>query len=171
MNPYVVSTFATSLSVAVILMSILMIVVFRSFFLGMLAMLPNVFPLVLGAALIKAIGQDLDMGTVLAFSFCLGIAVDDTVHFMANYARMIRTGASPREAIAGILTHTAPALLITTIVLVVAFGAFMFATFLPNKNFGLFVSVILSMALITDLTLLPALLFGRGSKDENNSPG
>ena len=98
------------------------------------------------------------MGTVLSFSFCLGIAVDDTVHFMANYARQIRSGASPKDAIASILTHTAPALVITTIVLVAGFGAFMFALFLPNKSFGLFVAVILSLALITDLTLLPALL-------------
>ncbi|MGC6418451.1 MAG: efflux RND transporter permease subunit [Bradymonadia bacterium] len=158
MNPYVVSTFVTSISIAVMLMSILMVVVFRSFKLGMLAMLPNLFPLLLGAALITAIGQDLDMGTVLSFSFCLGIAVDDTVHFMANYARQIRSGATPKDAIASILTHTAPALVITTIVLVAGFGAFMFAIFLPNKSFGLFVAVILSLALITDLTLLPALL-------------
>ena len=77
MNPYVVNTFATSITIAVVLMSILMIIVFRSLKLGLLAMLPNMFPLVLGAALIKAIGQDLDMGTILSFSFCLGIAVDD----------------------------------------------------------------------------------------------
>ncbi len=158
MNPYVVNTFVTSITIAVVIMSLLMIFVFRSFYLGMLAMLPNFFPLLLGAALIKAVGQDLDMGTVLAFSFCLGIAVDDTVHFMANYARLTQEGKSPKEAIARIFTHTVPALTITTLVLVFAFGAFLFAIFLPNKNFGLFVSVILSLALITDLTLLPALL-------------
>ncbi|MEE2756954.1 MAG: MMPL family transporter [Myxococcota bacterium] len=158
MNPYVVKTFVTSISIAVVLMSILMIVVFRSFKLGLLAMLPNVFPLLLGAALIKSIGHDLDMGTVLSFSFCLGIAVDDTVHFMSDYARLTREGRTPREAIAGIFTHTVPALMITTIVLVVGFGAFMFAIFLPNQAFGLFVAVILSLALLTDLTLLPALL-------------
>ena len=106
------------------------------------------------------------MGAILAFSFGLGIAVDDTVHFMANYARLTREGQSPSEAIASICTHTAPALVITTIILVVAFGAFLFASFLPNKNFGLFVSVILSMALITDLTLLPALLLGKKKDNE-----
>ena len=164
MNPYVVKTFVTSITAAVILMSLLMVGVFRSFALGMLAMVPNVFPLLLGAALIWLIGQDLDMGAILAFSFCLGIAVDDTVHFMANYAAQIRKGATPNEAIASILSHTAPALVITTIVLVVAFGAFLFADFLPNRNFGLFVSVILSMALITDLTLLPALLMRRDAE-------
>ena len=97
MNPYVVNTFATSITVAVVLMSILMVIVFRSLKLGLLAMLPNMFPLLLGAALIKAIGQDLDMGTILSFSFCLGIAVDDTVHFMSNYARLTREGKSLRK--------------------------------------------------------------------------
>ena len=162
-----VNTFVTSLSIAVVLMSILMVIVFRSVKLGLLAMLPNVFPLIFGAALIRGIGQDLDMGTVLSFSFCLGIAVDDTVHFMASYARLTREGKTPKEAIASIFTHTVPALTITTIVLVVGFGAFMFAIFLPNQAFGLFVAVILSMALITDLTLLPALLMS-GSKGETD---
>ena len=165
MNPYVVNTFVTSLSIAIVVMSILMIVVFRSTYLGALAMLPNLLPLLFGAALLVLIGQTLDMGAVIAFSFCLGIAVDDTVHFMANYARMTRDGKTPREAVAQIFTHTVPALLTTTIILVVAFGAFIFASFLPNRNFGLFVAVILSMALIADLTLLPALLM-KGKNDE-----
>ena len=171
MNPYVVRTFVVSISVAVFLMSILMVVVFRSFKLGMLAMLPNVFPLLFGAALIKLIGHDLDMGTVLAFSFCLGIAVDDTVHFMANFASQRRAGRTAEEAIASIFTHTVPALAITTIVLVVGFGAFMLSTFLPNKFFGIFVSFILSLALITDLTFLPALLLGDRSDNADQSEG
>lgn len=161
MNPYVVSTFVKSISIAVVLMSILMIVVFRSFGLGMLAMLPNMFPLLLGAALVHAIGHYLDMGTVIAFSFCLGIAVDDTVHFMANYARLRHEGMNAKDAVASIFTHTVPALTTTTIVLVIAFGAFMFATFLPNRNFGIFVATILTMALFTDVTLLPALLMSK----------
>lgn len=158
MNPYVVNTFVRSLSIAIVVMSLLMIVVFRSAKLGLLAMLPNTLPLIFGAALLVLIGQSLDMGAVIAFSFCLGIAVDDTVHFMSNYARMMREGKSPKESVAQIFTHTAPALLTTTIILVLAFGAFIFASFLPNRNFGLFVAVILSLALLADLTVLPALL-------------
>ena len=166
MNPYVVNTFVTSLSIAIVTMSLLMVVVFRSVKLGLLAMLPNTLPLIFGAALLVLIGQDLDMGAVIAFSFCLGIAVDDTVHFMSNYARMTREGKAAHESIAQIFTHTAPALLTTTIILVLAFGAFMFASFLPNRNFGLFVAVILSLALIADLTLLPALLMRKTPKPE-----
>ena len=163
MNPYVVDTFVTSLSIAIVVMSLLMVVVFRSPKLGMLAMLPNVLPLLLGAALLVLIGQDLDMGAVISFSFCLGIAVDDTVHFMSNYARYLKDGKTPEEAVSQIFTHTVPALLTTTVILVVAFGAFIFAEFLPNRNFGLFVAVILSMALIADITLLPSLLMGKKS--------
>ena len=170
MNPYVVNTFVVSITVAIVVMSLLMIVVFRSVYLGSLAMLPNLLPLILGAALLVLIGQNLDMGAVIAFSFCLGIAVDDTVHFMANYARLTREGKSPRESVAHIFTHTVPALLTTTIILVVAFGAFIFASFLPNRNFGLFVSVILSMALIADVTLLPALLMTKQEPEKTSEP-
>ena len=63
-----------------------------------------------------------------------------------------------RTAIEKVFTHTGGALIITTVVLVDSFATFMFASFVPNQDFGVFVAIILSMALIIDLTFLPALL-------------
>lgn len=158
MNPYVVSAFFTSIGMALILVAILMVFALRSVKLGLLSMIPNTMPLVFGAALMTILGKPLDIGTVLVASTCLGIAVDDTIHFLSNYNRWRKLGASPHMAVANVITHTGPALTVTTVVLVVAFATFAFASFVPNINFGILTAIVLTSALITDFTLLPAML-------------
>ncbi len=160
MNPYVVSAFFTSISMALILLSLLMILVFRSWRLGLLSMIPNTVPLIFGGAFMMLLGKSLDIGTVLVASTCLGIAVDDTIHFLSNYNRWRKLGSSPVIAVAHVITHTGPALLVTTMILVVGFASFVFASFVPNVNFGILTAIVLSTALITDGTLLPAILLG-----------
>lgn len=168
MNGYVVNTFFTSISMALILVSILMILVFGSWKIGLLAMIPNTVPLIIGSALMYLLGKPLDMGTVIITSVCLGIAVDDTIHFIANYRKYIKNGYSPVDAVANVFSYTGPALVLTTVILVVGFGTFMFADFLPNVNFGIMTATILSTALIVDLTLLPALLLPKKVESKNN---
>ena len=163
MNPAVVRTFVVSLLTALVAMSLLLVFAFRSVKLGLLAMVPNGVPLLFGAGLLAAIGKPLDVGTVVVFSVCLGIAVDDTVHFLSNFNRLHSAGGSAHDAVAYVFTHTMPALVVTTIVLVTGFGAFAFATFVPNQMFGIMVATILSFALFTDAVLLPALLAGKGA--------
>jgi len=158
LNPHVVRTFLVSISLAVGLVSLLLILVFRSVKLGLLAMIPNGVPLIFGGALMTLIGKPLDIGTVIVASVCLGIAVDDTIHFLANYSRWHRLGESSSHSVAQVVTHTGPALFVTTMILVAAFGTFAFASFVPNINFGIMTAIILMSALITDFTLLPALL-------------
>ena len=161
MNPYVVSAFLTSITMALFLVSILMIIVFKSWKLGLLSMIPNTVPLVLGGAMMMVLGKPLDIGTVLVTSTCLGIAVDDTIHFLSNYNRWRKLGSTPEEAVAHVITHTGPALFVTTLVLVVGFATFAFSSFVPNINFGIMTAIVLSTALFTDGTLLPAILMGR----------
>lgn len=158
MNPYVVQAFFTSISLAVVLVGILMMLVLRSVGLGLLSMIPNSVPLVLGGAAMYLLGKPLDIGTVLVTATCLGIAVDDTIHFLSNYSRWRKLGVSKEEAVAQVLTHTGPALIVTTMILVVAFSTFAFASFVPNINFGIITAIVLSTALVCDGTLLPALL-------------
>jgi predicted RND superfamily exporter protein len=164
MNGYVTRSFVQSLIIAIILVSLILIVAFRSIRLGALAMLPNIFPLIIGGAVLHLIGQHLDIGTVLVWGVCLGIAVDDTIHILANYQRQRRAGMSPSDAVAFVLSHTGPALVVTTSVLVAAFGTLAFATFIPNVYFGIMTAVILLTALLTDLTFLPAILMARDER-------
>jgi len=166
MNHYVVKSFIQSLLIAMVLISVVLIVAFRSFKLGGLALIPNFIPLILGGAMLKLLGHSLDVGTVVVAALCLGIAVDDTIHILANYLKRREAGYDPRSAIAMVLTHTGAALVATTLVLVGAFGTFGFGTFVPNVYLGIMTALILSTALLTDLTLLPALLMARASRKE-----
>ncbi len=161
MNPYVVSAFVKSISMALILVSLLMMLTLRSVSTGLMSMIPNTVPLIIGGAAMTLLGKPMDIGTVLVTSTCLGIAVDDTIHFLSNYNRWKRLGSDPITAVAHVLTHTGPALFVTTLVLVAAFATFAFARFVPNINFGIITAIVLSTALITDVTLLPALLMSR----------
>lgn len=164
MNGYVVNSFIWSLSIAVVLISIVLIAFFRSARIGLLAMLPNAIPLILGGAVLFVCGQNLDIGTVLVMSVSLGIAVDDTIHVITNYIRLRAEDRSPQAAVREVIAHTSPALVTTSVILVVAFGTFVFATFTPNLWFGILSAIILTIALVTDLTFLPALLMGSKAK-------
>ena len=161
MNPDVVDSFVQSVLSSLVTISLLMMLVLRSVRLGLLAMVPNVIPLLFGAALLAALGQSLDIGTIVVFGICLGIAVDDTVHFLTHYGIHRRNGCTPVEAVAENYDRTMPALVATTLILVLAFGAFAISSFVPNRMFGVLVAFVLTVALTTDGFLLPALLMRR----------
>ena len=169
MNGYVVESFVESILIAIVLISALLMVFFKSFKLGALAMIPNVMPLIFGGAVLNLWGVSLDIGTVLVCSVCLGIAVDDTIHILSSYNQNRQEGRDPEEALAQVLTHTGPALLVTTLLLVAAFGVFAFGTFIPNVYFGVMTATVLTSALVTDLTFLPALLLLRADTQKQNS--
>lgn len=158
MNEDVVISFLVSVALAISLVSLLMIIVFRSIRIGLFAMIPNLIPMVFGGAFVKILGYDLNVGTVLVTSICLGIAVDDTIHFLVNYRRHSLEGMKSQEAVEHIFHSTAPALLITTAILVGGYGTFIFGQFMPNVSFGIMVALVLTLALIMDFIFLPALL-------------
>lgn len=158
LNDHVVSSFLFSISLAIVFIGIIMIIWLRSFKLGILSLLPNAFPLVIGGAVVEMFGKNLNIGTMVIGSICFGIAVDDTIHFLANFNKHKNEGLTAQESVAKVMTYTAPSLIITTVVLVFSFSVFVLAQFVPNRDFGLFTSLILSFALLADLVLLPTLL-------------
>lgn len=158
MNSYVVESFIRSISIAMVLVTLLLMVVFRSVRIGLIALIPNCLPLIFGGAFFFLFQKPLDIGTVLVMSVCLGIAVDDTIHILSNYNRLAREGLSHRDALIELFSHTTPALIVTTLILASGFGTLAFADFIPNMYFGIMTALILSSALITDLLFLPLLL-------------
>ncbi len=158
LNGYVVRSFVQSISVALICISLLLFLYFRSLKIGVLALMTNTIPLILGGAVLYITGRPMDVGTVIVASVCLGIAVDDTIHILSNYKRLKEQGQTSFESVRSIFIYTSPALMMTTLVLVVSFGTLAFGTFIPNVYFGVMTSIILSTALILDLTFLPAIL-------------
>lgn len=158
MNSKVVQTFFSSMAMALILVSLLLFIVYKDLFISLLAMLPNIVPLIFGGALMQLLGKPIDIGTSIVSTVCLGIAVDDTIHFISSYKQYRKQGMDPLHAVAETFLITGNALVVTTLLLVVGFGSFVFADFVPNRNFGILCSMILALALITDLLFLPALL-------------
>jgi len=166
MNDLVVDTFFSSIAFAIIGISILLIIAFGSFKVGLASMLPNILPLGLGAGLMTILSKPIDIGSALVTSVCLGIVVDDTIHFLANYNKYINEGMSPLDAVKKVTLYTGPALFTTSIILMVGFGILSFSSFIPNVNFGILTMFIIGIALIVDLTFLPAMLTLRDSTKE-----
>ncbi len=165
MIDYVVQTFIQSIIMAMIFVSICLMIFFRSIKIGLISLIPNVLPLTFGAATMAIFDMDLNLGTSLVASVCLGIAVDDTIHFLANYFKNKEEGMTQDENIIKIFRYTGSALVITTLILSSAFGLYVFGDFLPNVNFGILCSVTLLSALVVDLIFLPAFLLVFDKKD------
>ncbi len=159
MMDYVVMTFITSISLALFLVGILLMVIFRSVKLGLLSLAPNLMPLAFGAGFMKLVNMDLNIGSALVAAVTLGIAVDDTIHFLSNLYRKINLEKkSIEQATAEVFSYTGSALLITTMILISAFGLYILGDFVPNINFGLLCAVVLTAALAVDLIFIPAIL-------------
>lgn len=169
LNPRVVTTFTRSMASALVFVPLMLILFLRSLRIGLLGLVPNVLPIVLGLGTLSLFSDTLDAGTAVMGSVVLGIAVDDTIHFLVTYHEE-RRKASPQAAIAQALTRVGPALVMTTIVLVLGFGVLSLSSYIPNRNFGLMVAITLVYALLMDLVLLPALLLWRARRSPAPSP-
>lgn len=158
---YVVNSFLSSVAIAFLLITLVLCLAFRSVKLSLLALLPNLTPLLVGGLGLWLMGAPLNVGTVLVVSITLGIAVDDTLHIITEYQRQKQKGLSSNEAFTEVFSETGVALYGTTLVLVFAFGASMISSFAPFQIFGAFASTVLIAALVIDLTVLPAMLLSK----------
>jgi uncharacterized protein len=158
MNGHVVQSFLTSLLLAFALIGTVMLVSFRSVTQGLVSMIPNVVPLAAGGAVLYFLNGALDIGTVLVASVSLGIAVDNTIHIFSSWNRHVLAGDSPTLALEKLFAHTGPAMLSTTLILILGFLTLALGSFIPNVYFGLLTAIILGMGMIADFVLLPALL-------------
>jgi hydrophobe/amphiphile efflux-3 (HAE3) family protein len=150
-----------SLGVAALVIFLVLAVAFRSIVVGLISLVPNVFPMAVTAAVIVAMGWPLVLGNVIVFSVCLGIAVDDTIHFIASYRRQLAKGMTPSDAIARSFVKVGRAFLATTIIFVAGFGCTLLSEMTVLRTFGSLACVAISSALIGDLVVLPALLLWR----------
>ena len=137
----------------------LLLLMFGSLFAGLVSVLVNVGPLVIVIGLMGTSGILLDVGTLMVASLGLGIAVDDTVHLLAHFYRHRRDGANARQAVTATLAEVGTPASVTTFALIASFLVFLMASFMPNVYFGILISLVVALALLADLTLLPALLY------------
>ena len=158
-----------SLAIATLVICIIMFLVFRSLSVTALSILSNLFPIILNFSIMKALNIPLDTGTALIAAVALGIAVDDTIHFLSEYQRQRTHGIATKEALAAVIHTKGRAIISSSLILCLGFGVNGLSRFIPVVNFGLLCAIIMITAVIGDLVLLPAvILSGRKQKNIDN---
>ncbi|MEM6691412.1 MAG: efflux RND transporter permease subunit [Planctomycetota bacterium] len=157
-----------SLTLAGGIIAIILMFVYRSIRLGLISIIPNVFPLAVTAAMLSVLGLHLEMVTVCAFTVCMGIAVDDTIHFLTRYREEQRTEQSVEEVTRLAFGGVGSALLMTTVVLVAGMASAITGDARDVRLFGAMGCVTLITALVADMTFLPALLATFGSQPKTD---
>lgn len=147
-----------SLALATLVISVVMFLVFRSVGIAALSMLPNLFPILLNFGIMGALDIPLDTGTALIAAVALGIAVDDTIHFLTEYQRMRAQGIAAPKVLASVFEIKGRAIISSSLILCLGFGVNMLSRFVPVINFGLLCAIIMVTAVISDLVLLPAVI-------------
>ncbi|WP_298866821.1 efflux RND transporter permease subunit [uncultured Gimesia sp.] len=154
----IVVDLAASLGSAAIIILIVLAFAFRSLRLGLISIVPNMFPLAVTGAFLVFTGQALEIVSVCAFTVCLGIAVDDTIHFLTRFREEQLHVESDHEAIRRAFTGVGTALIMTTVILVAGFSTVIFSDMRDQRIFAIMSGLTISSALFGDLVFLPALL-------------
>ena len=146
-------------SVALVLISIILIFALRSVKIGLISLIPNLAPAAMGFGLWGLLYGQVGLGLSIVAGLTLGIVVDDTVHFLSKYLRARREqGMNSQDAVRYAFHTVGIALLVTTIVLVAGFLVLAQSTFKLNSDMGLLTSITIAFALLADFIFLPPLL-------------
>ena len=154
----IVVDLATSLGTAAIIIFFILAFVYRSLRIGIISILPNLFPLCVAGTYLALTGQALEIVTVCAFTCCLGIAVDDTIHFLTRYVEEKKETTDESEAIRKAFTSVGTALIMTTLVLVCGFLTVLISESREHRIFASMGAITVASALLGDLVFLPAIL-------------
>jgi predicted RND superfamily exporter protein len=154
----VIHTMATSYVVAFAVITPLMVLLVGSVRIGLLSMLPNLAPILVTLGVMGWAGLRIDFFTLMIGSIAIGLAVDDTIHFMHNFRRYHARSGDVVGAVRETLATAGQAMLFTSLVLATGFALFAFATLTVLTNFGLLTGLTILVAFLADLTLAPALI-------------
>jgi predicted RND superfamily exporter protein len=155
---HAIVSMAKSYAIALGVITVLMVILIGKFRIGLLSMIPNLAPIILVLGVIGVTPFRLDLFTMMVASIAIGLAVDDTIHFMHNFRRYYEQSGDPRQAVHETLHSTGRAMLVTTIVLSIGFFIFVFASMNNLKAFGSLTAFTIVMALAADYLLAPALM-------------
>ncbi|MDA0284787.1 MAG: hypothetical protein O3B86_15685, partial [Planctomycetota bacterium] len=136
---------------------------------GLVALVPNVFPIVLVLGAMGWIGMPINIASAMIASVSMGLTVDNSVHYLSSYRRLRRDGVSTQEAIETTQTQVGRSLVFANIALVAGLSVLTMSQFIPLVYFGILVSVAMLGGLAGNLFLLP-LLLGRLDADLSTIP-
>lgn len=146
------------LAVSAALVWLLLCVATRSPRLALVALIPNVLPVLGVLAALGLSGTRMNMGAAMIAAVSIGLSIDGSVHFMANYRRKLSRGRTPYHAVLFAQKQIGLPLLMATLALVIGFSVLAISEFIPTATFGVLTAAALVAGTLTNLTLLPALL-------------
>ncbi|WP_180769707.1 efflux RND transporter permease subunit [Vibrio parahaemolyticus] len=148
----------STLPITLVLISALLIFALRSVRLGLISLMPNIAPAVIGFGLWALISGEINLGLSVVVTLTLGIVVDDVVHFLSKYQRARREGQTAEQAVRYAFHTVGRALWITTVVLVAGFSVLAMSSFRLNADMGQLSAIVIFIALVVDFLFLPTLL-------------
>lgn len=154
----IVTDLAASLGSAAVVIFCVLALVYRSWRIGLISIIPNAFPLAVTGTFLVVTGHALELVSVCAFTVCLGIAVDDTIHFLTRFEEELERTGNQHEAIRRAFTSVGTALVMTTMVLCVGFSTVLFSDMRDQRIFAAMGGLTIASALFGDLVFLPAML-------------
>ncbi len=156
---YLVFNLFTSLALAILLIAVFMAWMFKSKRMVLVALIPNIIPQIITAAIMGYFGIPIKASTILVFSIAFGISVDGTIHYLAKYRQELQgTNWSIRSSAVLALQETGQSMIYNAIILFFGFGIFALSNFGGTVALGILVSITLLAAMLSNLILLPSLL-------------
>lgn len=155
---YLSSSMVKGLSLSILIVALIMGLIYRSFTVLLISIVPNIVPLLLIAGVMGFVGVELKTSTAIIFTIAFGIAVDDTIHLLGKFKYELMKGRSKMYALKRSYMTTGKAMILTTLILCSGFCLLVLSSFMGTFYLGIMLCITLFAALIADLTLLPVLL-------------
>ncbi len=156
---YLVKNLRISLLIAISLISMIMFLLFKSWRIVLISLIPNLIPLFLTAAIMGYFNINIKPSTILVFSIVFGISVDDTIHYLAKFRQeLIAQDWYIRGSVIKAIEETGVSMVYSSIILFFGFGVFVASHFGGTRAIGVLSSMTLLIAMLTNLVLLPTLL-------------
>ena len=147
-----------TLSITILIVTMMFFLLFKSFKIAFLAMIPNILPISVVLGIMGWFNIPLDMMTITIAAIGIGIAVDDTIHYIHHFKVELSTDYDYKKTMYRCHGSIGFAMYYTTITIIIGFSILTFSNFIPNIYFGLLTGLTMLVALFADLTLLPVLL-------------
>jgi len=167
-NQYLVDNTLQGLLVSVLVVALIIAIIHRNWRMIIIAIIPNMLPIVLIGGLMGFAGIELKSSTSIIFSIAFGIATDDTIHFLARLKLELAQGKSVFYAVKRTFLSTGKAVIVTSLILIAGFLTLIASGFESTFYFGLLVSITLLVAVLTDLLLFPVLVIWLLGKDRSD---
>lgn len=158
-SKFIINSLRDSLILAFIMIFGCMIFLFRSWRILLISVVTNIVPLMITAGIMGWVGIAIKPSTVLVFSVALGITIDVTIRFLINFKQELsRNDDNIAETVKKTISDTGLSIIYTSLILIAGFAVFAISEFDGTKSLGYLTSLTLFLAMITNLTLQPALL-------------